>query len=155
MNNRSADLDLQSGDLIGIPVNDRLYAVSQVHHPGTVFFLVVYNLYKENLDVRLDELLTRPLLASWTTDAELYRKRWIGPVSQKIPVKPISPIYKVHIKGKLVVEDVNGNFLRDFDPKTDSELTYRVSRSPITVEKFVKAIYSGGKLPDYGRDMIL
>jgi hypothetical protein len=144
---------VERGDLIGIPVSDDLYSIAQVQHPGIVFYIVLYEVYRTNLNINTEDLKS-PVMGAWTTDGELHRKRWIGP--QRAPLKaPLRPIYRVNVHGVPMIEDVAGRPIRKFDEIKDAKVPYRTSRSPTLVESFMRSIYTSSKLPPTGHDMLL
>lgn len=62
------------GAIIAIPLGDGRWVLSQVYRPRISFFLLVFDRLSDSLE--LHPLTARPVLGSWTNDAEVYRGNW-------------------------------------------------------------------------------
>jgi hypothetical protein len=135
--------EIPKGTLIAIPIDEGKYALSQVYHPGVVFYIVIYNgLWP--LDIIHSVSPEEIVMASWTNDAEVYRGHWVivGEEKIKLPVK--EPSYKVLVSGREMVESFDGSAKRTANAG-DSLLRNRKSRSPLILEDAIRAFYGFGK----------
>jgi hypothetical protein len=127
------------GALIAIPVDKERYALSQVYYPGVVFYLAVYDGIFDLRDI-YNAKSQNIIIASWTNDAEIHRGNWIivgnAPVEISIP----EPVYKVIVKGKMLVESFDGRIIREATTK-DSILNNRKSRSPLVLSDAIRAFH--------------
>lgn len=137
---RKTTRKLDKGAIIAIPLGDGRWALAQVYRPGISFFLLVFD---QTID-RLEEppvLAARPILGSWTNDAEIYRENW--KLLTHLPVAAgvfVEPEYSVLVRGKPVVESFDGKTFRP-SVSGDESLTARKSRSPLLVEDATKAFF--------------
>lgn len=129
------------------------FALAQVHHPGTVFLLAVYESYVESLD-EFAKPDNRPSIVAWTNDAELFKKRWIGPIKSRILHKISMPEYKVFVDGTAMIERFDGTIYRKFNERRDAMVTFRKSRSPKIVEACISAMYNSSTVPPHCYDML-
>jgi hypothetical protein len=142
------------GAVIAIPLGDGRWTLSQVYRPGVVFFLLIFDEVTDGLPDH-PSINSRPILGSWTNDAEVYRGNWklLGslPVAASIFEEPE---YTVLSGGKELVESFDG---KTFRPRTvrDEPLKNRKSRSPLLVQDATKAFFRLKEWVPYYDDMLL
>lgn len=142
------------GAVIAIPLGDGRWALSQVYHPGISFFLLVFNQVIDRLEAP-PALAARPILGSWTNDAEIHRGNW--KLLTHLPVAAGSfaePEYSVLRGGESVVESFDG---KAFRPRVagDESLKSRKSRSPLLVEDATRAFFGLKDWAPHYDDMLL
>lgn len=142
------------GAVLAIPLGDGRWTLSQVYRPGVAFFLLVFD---ELSDVLPDRpiITTRPVLGSWTNDAEVYRGNW--KLLTHLPVAAgifVEPEYTVLIEGAPFVESFDG---KTFRPRVlgDEALKNRKTRAPLTVEDATRAFFGLQDWTPYYEDMLL
>ena len=146
--------NIGEGAVLAIPLGDGRWTLSQVYRPGIVFFLLVFDEVSDGLPDN-PSITTRPVLGSWTNDAEVYRGNWrlLGhlPVAAGIFKEPE---YTVLSGGKQLVESFDGKTLR---PRTvrDGFLKNRKSRSPLLVEDATRAFFGLKEWVPYYEEMAL
>lgn len=131
---------LDRGSVLGIAIGPDKWALAQVLVPGTAFYLGASPKVFDGLPEakQIDGL---PLsILSWTNDAEVSRGNWklLGTHEVQPAVNP-DTAYKMKVSGRMMVESFDGQSLRDYDPSSDSHLSYRTSRSPLLVQDMVEA----------------
>ncbi|HZW17163.1 MAG TPA: hypothetical protein VFF66_13035 [Brevundimonas sp.] len=136
---RAATTSLEQGSVLAIPLDEEHWALSQVLVPGVTFWLGAAPVVFKGLP-RLGQVQNLPLsILSWTNDAEVYRGNWLSLGAWPLQGSPAPRIeYKVGFAGKMWVESFTGERLRELDPHTDADLTYRKSRSPLLVQDMVR-----------------
>lgn len=130
---------LEQGSVLAIPLGEGRWALSQVLVPGVTFWLGAAPVAFPSLP-GAEKIQNLPLsLFSWTNDAEVFRGNWVSLGTWPLQGSPTPDIeYKVGFAGGMWVESFSGERLRELDPKTDADLTYRKSRSPLLVEDLVR-----------------
>lgn len=151
---RKATPKIGEGATIAIPLGDGRWALSQVYRPGISFFLLVFD---QVID-RLEEppvLASRPILGSWTNDAELHRGNWTLLTHLAVATGIfVEPEYSVLVEGRPFVESFDGKTFRPSLPG-DESLPHRKSRSPLLVEDATKAFFGLKDWAPYYDDMLL
>ena len=125
---------------MAIPLDANRWVLSQVLLPGTAFYLGVAREIFDALPGAA-EIEGHPLsLFSWTNDAEIYRGGWrlLGDHSVQEALKPDWG-YRVAIDGVMMVENLSGQLLREYDPATDEHLSHRKIRSPLLFQDIVRS----------------
>jgi hypothetical protein len=136
---KSKSSSIVKGSILAIPLSDHEWALGQVIHPGTNFYLGValrkFDYLPQSVDIEKEKLS----IFSWTNDAEVFRGNW--KVLGKLDYVPkfILPEYKVYIDGKVVVESFDSQSFRVFDDAVDTKLNFRKIRSPLIVQDAVQA----------------
>jgi len=131
---------LEQGSVIAMPMGEERWVLAQVLVPGITFYLGAAPVAFSGLP-EADQIKGLQLsVFSWTNDAEVYRGNWKLLGTQPLQAAPNPDIaYKVEVSGQMMVEAFNGQLLREFDPRTDENLPYRTSRSPLLVQDMVQA----------------
>ncbi|HEX8471721.1 MAG TPA: hypothetical protein VF633_11465 [Brevundimonas sp.] len=138
---RKASPEIGEGAVIAIPLSDGRWALSQVYRPGISFFLLVFDQVSDRLEDPL-VLTGRPILGSWTNDAEIYRGNW--KVLTHRPVAPsifVEPEYTFIIDGETMVESFDGTRRRAKAACGDEALRTRSSQSPLLVQDAARAAF--------------
>lgn len=151
---RKATPKIGEGAVVAIPLGDGRWALSQVYRPGISFYLLVFARVSDELEAPLS-LNARPVLGSWTNDAEVYRGNW--KLLAHLPIAPKvfdEPEYAVLIDGKQMVESFDGKSWRT---KTggDGSLRNRTSRSPLLIEDAARAFFGLKEWLPYYENMLL
>lgn len=146
--------NIGEGTVLAIPLGDGRWTLSQVYRPGIVFFLLVFDQVSDGLPDN-PSITTRPVLGSWTNDAEVHRGNW--KLLCHLPVAAgifKEPEYTVLRGGQPVVESFDG---QSFRPKTgrDGSLKNRKSRSPLLVEDATRAFLGLKEWIPYYEEMAL
>lgn len=144
---------INKGTLVAIPASNEKFSLSHVYFPGINFYIVLYEGLWD-----LNELpyapKSKPILASWTNDAEIYRGRWIIIGEAPFEASVTEPEYKVIVGGEEMVESFDGKFRRS--PRSlDRLLQNRKSRSPLLLEDAARAFYGLGDRPASYDDMLV
>lgn len=142
------------GAVLAIPLGDGRWTLSQVYRPGVVFFLLVFDEVSDALPDH-PTITTRPVLGSWTNDAEVYRGNWklLTHLSVAAGIF-VEPEYSVLREGKSFVESFDGKMFRP-SAVGDESLTNRKSRSPLLVEDATRAFFGLKDWIPYYEDMLL
>nr|WP_294170191.1 hypothetical protein [uncultured Sphingomonas sp.] len=108
--------------------------------PGTAFYLGIAQRAFGALPTAEQIDGSQLTTFAWTNDAEVYRGNWklLGSHAMQSTVNP-DTAYKIVISGQMMVEGLNGQLLRPFDPEKDGGLEYRKVRSPLLVQDLVQA----------------
>ena len=146
-------IKINKGTLIAIPAGNGKFALSQVYYPGIVFYIVVYEGLWCIKDI-VSAPKNRPILASWTNDAEIYRGRWILVGESVFEVSVSEPKYKVIVEGKEMAESFDGKNRWPLK-NTDGLLKNRKSRSPLLLEDAVLAFYGLSERPQSYDDILV
>ena len=145
----SKDVSIDFGTVLAIPTGNGRWALGQVIFPGVDFYLgvtlreLVEPISASDIEGNAFELY------SWTNDAEVYRNNWQNLGVYELQKHNELPEYKVMMSGKFVVKSFSGDETRNFDPKEDSDLQYRKSRSPLLVQDAVQAALGHGTWKPY------
>lgn len=136
---------IERGTVIGIPLPDGSYVISQVYSAGVNFYLFIFRALGNGL---FDEGLLNqaPILGSWTNDAEVYR--WSWKLFEKHPVAEgifEEPSYKVFLQGVEHRESFDGKRFVPFAGKEDDGAVFRKVRSPALVQAVVEAYFGHGE----------
>lgn len=136
---------IERGTIIGIPLSDGSYVLSQVYSPGINFYLLIFNAIETGpFDERL--LDQSPVLGSWTNDAQVYRGAW-----KLLGYRPLAegifeePSYKVFLGGIEHRESFDGNRFVPFVGAEDDGAVFRKVRSPALVQAAVEARFGRGE----------
>lgn len=146
--------NIGEGAVLAIPLGGGRWTLSQVYRTGIVFFLLVFDEVSDGLPDN-PSITTRPVLGSWTNDAEAYLGNWklLGhlPVAAGILQEPE---YTVLSGGKQLVESFDRKTFRPRVPG-DESLKNRKSRSPLLVEDATRAFFGLKDWVPYYDDMLL
>lgn len=137
---RKATPKIGEGAVLAIPLGDGRWVMSQVYRPGVSFFLLIFGATTDDLS-DLSAITGRPVLGSWTNDAEVYRGNWKLLTHLPVPAGIFTePEYAVLISGKPMVESFDGKSWRPREAG-DMALLNRSTRSPLLVEGAVRAFF--------------
>lgn len=136
---------IERGTVIGIPLSDGSYVISQVYSSGINFYLLIFT--GRGRDEFDESILThKAILGSWTNDAEVYRGKWklYGeyPISDGIFVEPQ---YKVFLSGVEHRESFDGSQFIPVNGDDDDGAVFRKVRSPALVQAIVEAYFGEGE----------
>lgn len=122
-----------------IPLDGQRYCVGRVFVGGEVFYIGVDSSPIERIaNFKCEHFL--PTIFSWTTDAEIWRKRWIvNDLYCQCDVFFPQPEYILGSGETLRVVGFLDDYVREFNPNIDIGLYHKKSRSPITIELAAKA----------------
>jgi hypothetical protein len=138
---RKSTPKIDQGAVIAIPLGDGRWALSQVYRPGISFFLLVFEEAIDDLD-NLPPLTGRPIIGSWTNDAEVYHGNWKllthSPVACGIFVEPE---YTVLREGKPWVHSFDGTQWRPKAERGDEGLRNQSSQSPLLLQDSIRAFF--------------
>jgi hypothetical protein len=136
---------LTVGSVLSIPVRHNSFALGQIINEGTVFYLAIDPRERTSVSEEICSETVKFTLFSWTNDAEVYRGNWTAVAKCDIfPSEIYKPEYKMGINGELHVESFDGTEIRKFNPRIDSNLSYRTSSSPLLIQDAVQA-FNGAK----------
>lgn len=142
------------GAVIAIPLGDGRWTLSQVYRPGIDFFLLVFDEVRDELPDH-PTITTRPILGSWTNDAEVYLGNWklLSPLPLAAGIFE-EPEYAVLRGGEPFVESFDGKTWR---PRTvrDESLKNRKLRSPLLLEDATRAYFDLKEWVPYYDAMLL
>lgn len=137
---RKATPKIGEGAVLAIPLGDGRWVMSQVYRPGISFFLLIFGEAADSLS-DLSAITARPVLGSWTNDAEVYRGSWKLLAHLPVPAGIFTePEYAVLVEGEPMVESFDGKSWRPREAG-DEALLNRSTRSPLLVEGAARAFF--------------
>ena len=133
----------RAGEVFAIPVDEERVGFGQVvPHPYAFYVIIFQRITERPVDVSLAELVQDEIaLFGQTSDVSLEHGEWkvVGKVPdfQELP----RPYYHVYREGKDVLEDFEGNYVRDATMEDTRYYESRTSHSPDLFAQALKALH--------------
>lgn len=141
-------IKIKAGDIFSVPLDETQCGFGQVaFHGKHDLYVLLFDHTSSIENLSFDNLLEKNILfAATTTDARLWHGIWkvVGneePPMEKVPL----PYYKIGPPSDCYLEDFEGKKIRKLEGPDVEAFDFRLSVSPMRLEKALKAYYD--KLP--------
>lgn len=144
------------GDIFAIKIDDNHYSYGQVVAEGrTSDCMVVYDIISVEHPPLVEIVANKIVFLIQTVNSRIEDGIWEVVGNAPIPNNIIFPLYKERTKDGFRIVNHSGILIKEVATETEVEnLKVLVSKSPISLEKAIKAMYVTGEWELYYNDLI-